>query len=108
MLFRSKSVGFPVTILRPDKINIGIANGDAVIISPINTYEASELTITWFDAATETTRTGKPTDFGTWTKSTGKWTIKMPTTTVGVLMSITPKNRVQLKTYPLEDILYFF
>ena len=28
----------------------------------------------------------------------------MPTTTVGVLMSITPNNRVQLQKYPLEDI----
>ena len=28
----------------------------------------------------------------------------MSETTVGVLMSITPNNRVQLKTYPLEDI----
>lgn len=100
----AQTAGNILTSTTPDKINIGIANGDAVTISPINTYEASELTITWFDAATETTRIGKPTDFGTWTKSTGKWTIKMPTTTVGVLMSITPKNRVQLKTYPLEDI----
>lgn len=88
----------------PDKINIGIANGDVVIVSPINTYDASELTVTWFDAATETTKTGKPTDFGTWTKSTGRWTIKMPTTTAGILMSITPKIRVQLQEYPLEDI----
>ena len=46
----------------------------------------------------------EPTDFGKWDKANGKWTIKMPATTVGVLMSITPKNRVQLKTYPLEDI----
>lgn len=88
----------------PDKINIGIANGDAVIVAPINTYEASELTVTWFDAASETSKIGHPTDFGTWNKSTGKWTVKMPATTVGILMSITPKNRVQLKTYPLEDI----
>ena len=28
----------------------------------------------------------------------------MPTTTAGVLMSITPKNRVKLQKYPLEDI----
>ena len=28
----------------------------------------------------------------------------MPVTTVGVLMSITPKNRVKLQEYPLEDI----
>ena len=28
----------------------------------------------------------------------------MPETTVGILMSITPKNRVLLRTYPLEDI----
>ena len=46
---------------------------------------------------------GYPTDFGTWNKNTGEWTVKM-TNTVGVLMSITPKNRVSLKTYPLEDI----
>ena len=44
----------------PDKINIGIANKDTVQIFPINTYEADELTVTWFDMATETTRTGKP------------------------------------------------
>lgn len=99
-----QTAGNIITSTTPDKINIGIANGDTVIISPINTYDANELTITWFDAATETTRTGKPTDFGTWNKSTGKWTIKMPTTTIGVLMSITPNNRVQLQKYPLEDI----
>ena len=28
----------------------------------------------------------------------------MPTTTAGVLMSITPKSRVQLQDYPLEEI----
>ena len=28
----------------------------------------------------------------------------MPTTTAGILMSITPKNRVQLQDYPLEEI----
>ena len=48
--------GTHITSTTPDKINIGIANGDTVIIAPINTYEASELTVTWFDAATETTR----------------------------------------------------
>ena len=88
----------------PDKINIGIANGDAVTIYPANVYDANELTVTWFNAATQTTNTGKPTDFGTWSKGSGKWTIKMPATTVGVLMSITPNSRVQLKAYPLEDI----
>lgn len=92
------------TSTTPDKINIGIANGDIVTIAPINTYEATELTVTWYDAATETARTGKPTDFGTWNKAVGKWTIKMPATTVGALMSITPNSRVKLKTYPLEDI----
>ena len=66
-----QTAGNTITSTTPDKINIGIANGDSVIISPVNTYEASELTITWFDAATETTKIGKPTDFGTWTKSTG-------------------------------------
>ena len=100
----AQTTGNNITSTTPDKINIGIANGDAVIIAPINTYEANELTISWFDAATETTKTGKPTDFGTWNKSTGKWTIKMPATTVGVLMSITPNNRVKLKSYPLEEI----
>lgn len=99
-----QTAGGQIISTTPDKINIGIANGDVVIISPINTYEASELTVTWFDAATETTKTGKPTDFGTWTKSTGRWTIKMPATTVGVLMSITPNSRVKLKSYPLEEI----
>lgn len=88
----------------PDKINIGIANGDEVAIYPINTYESKELTVTWFDAASQKSLTGKPTDFGTWNKSTGKWTIKMAETTVGVLMSITPINRVKLQEYPLEDI----
>lgn len=88
----------------PDKINAGIANGDIITIYPINTYESSELTVTWFDAASQTSRTGKPTEFGTWNKTTGKWSVIMSETTVGVLMSITPNNRVQLKTYPLEDI----
>ena len=45
----------------PDKINIGIANEDKVLIYPINTYNASDLTVTWFDAANEITRIGKPT-----------------------------------------------
>ena len=88
----------------PDKINIGIANGDTVLIYPIQTYNATELTVTWFDAASQTTKIGKPTDFGTWNKESGKWAVKMPETTVGVLMSITPINRVKLKKYPLEDI----
>ena len=88
----------------PDKINVGIANGDTVVIYPTNTYEANQLTITWFDAATQTAKIGIPTEFGTWNKASGKWVVKMPETTVGVLMSITPKSRVKLKTYPLEDI----
>ena len=88
----------------PYKINIGIANGDSVEITPKNTYEADELTITWFDMSTETTRTGKPTDFGTWTKASGNWNVVMAPTQVGLLMSITPKNRVQLQNYPLEEI----
>ena len=88
----------------PDKINIGIANGDTVLIYPINTYEANELTITWYDAASQTPKIGNPTEFGTWNKTSGKWTIKMPGTTVGVLMSITPITRVKLQKYPLEDI----
>ena len=88
----------------PDKINIGIANGDTVLIYPINTYEANELTVTWIDAATETPKVGKPTEFGTWNKTTGRWAVKMPETTVGVLMSIIPNNRVKLRSYPLEEI----
>ena len=88
----------------PDKINIGIASGDSVEITPKNKYEADELTITWFDMSTETTRTGKPTDFGTWNKTSGNWNVVMAPTQVGLLMSITPKNRVQLQDYPLEEI----
>lgn len=103
ILVTQKSGG-KFTSTTPDKINIGIANGDTVLITPINTYKAEELTITWFDAATQTSKIGNPTQFGTWNKSTGMWTINMPTTTAGILMSITPKNRVRLKTYPLEDI----
>ena len=44
----------------PNNINIGIANGDIATIHPINTYEANELTITWFDAATQKPQTGNP------------------------------------------------
>ena len=54
--------------------------------------------------ATETTRTGKPTDFGTWNKTSGNWNVVMSPTQVGLLMSITPKNRVKLQDYPLEQI----
>ena len=75
-----------------------------MIISPTNSYEASDLTVRWLDAASETYMIGKPTDFGTWDKSTGRWTVRMPETTVGVLMSITPNSRVKLQKYPLEDI----
>lgn len=92
------------TSTTPDKINIGIANGDSVEITPKNTYEANDITITWFDMATETTRTGKPTDFGTWNKNSGNWNVVMAPTQVGLLMSITPNNRVQLQDYPLEQI----
>lgn len=87
----------------PDNINIGIANEDKVKISPKNTYNNDELIVTWHNAALNKTMSGYPTDFGTWNKNTGEWTVKM-TNTVGVLMSITPKNRLSLKTYPLEDI----
>ena len=88
----------------PDNIQIGIATGDNVTITPTNTYDADELIITWFNQALEKTVTGTPTDFGTWNKNTGIWTVQMPTTQVGVLMSITPINRVSLKNYPLKDI----
>lgn len=100
----TQAEGAIYTSTTPDKINIGIANGDSVEITPKNTYEAEELTITWFDMSTETTRTGKPTDFGTWNKTSGNWNVVMAPTQVGLLMSITPKNRVQLQDYPLEQI----
>lgn len=96
--------GSNITSNTPNNINIGIANGDVVTIHPINTYEANELTITWFDAATQKTKINKPTEIGAWNKSTGKWTVKIPITTVGVLMSIVPDNQVKLQQYPLEDI----
>lgn len=100
----TQAEGAIYTSTTPDKINIGIASGDSVRITPKNTYEADDITITWFDMSTETIRTGKPTDFGTWTKSSGNWNVVMAPTQVGLLMSITPNNRVQLKDYPLEQI----
>lgn len=100
----TQTTGNNIISSTPDNINIGIANGDIVTIYPKNTYESKELTVTWFDAATQKSKTGNPTQFGTWNKSTGKWTIKIPETTVGVLMKITPNNRVKLQRYPLEDI----
>lgn len=95
--------GATIPSTTPDNINIGIANGDTVLIEPINTYENNELTVTWHNASLDKIETGNPSNFGTWNKNTGVWTVKM-TNTVGVLMSITPKNRVSLKNYPLEDI----
>ena len=100
----TQAEGAIYTSTTPDKINIGIANGDSVEITPKNTYEADELTITRFDMSTETTRTGKPTDFGTWNKASGNWNVIMAPTQVGLLMSITPKNRVKLQDFPLEEI----
>ena len=100
----TQAEGAIYTSTTPDKINIGIASGDSVEITPKNTYKAEDLTITWFDMSTETTRTGKPTDFGTWNKASGNWNVVMAPTQVGLLMSITPKNRVQLQDYPLEEI----
>ena len=100
----TQAEGAIYTSTTPDKINIGIANGDSVEITPKNTYEANELIITWFDMSTETTRTGKPTDFGTWNKASGNWNVVMAPTQVGLLMSITPKNRVKLQDFPLEEI----
>lgn len=100
----SQTTGNNITSNTPDRIDIGIANGDIVTIYPTNTYDSKELTVVWFDAASQKAKTGKPTDFGTWNKNTGKWTLKIPETTVGVLMSITPNNRVKLQEYPLEDI----
>lgn len=100
----TQTTGTQITSTTPNKINIGIASGDQVTIHPINTYEADELTVAWFDAATQKTQTGNPSNFGTWNKSTGKWTIKMSGITAGVLMSIVPNNQVKLQKYPLEDI----
>ena len=100
----TQAKGTIYTSTTPDKINIGIANGDSVEITPKNTYKADELTITWFDMSTETIRTGEPTEFGTWNKASGNWNVVMAPTQVGLLMSITPKNRVQLQDYPLEEI----
>lgn len=96
--------GAVVTSKTPDNINVGIANGDKVTISPTNTYEDTELTVSWLDAASETWKTGNPSDFGQWNKETGVWTIAMSATTVGVLKSITPTLRVALQDYPLEQI----
>ena len=100
----TQAEGAIYTSTTPDKINIGIANGDSVEIMPKDTYEANDITITWFDMSTETIRTGKPTEFGTWNKTSGNWNVVMAPTQVGLLMSITPNNRVQLKDYPLEQI----
>ena len=95
---------FPSHDKRGHKINIGIANGDSVEITPKNTYEANDITITWFDMSTETTRTGKPTDFGTWKKASGNWNVVMAPTQVGLLVSITPKNRVNYKIILLKRL----
>lgn len=95
--------GATIESTTPDNINIGIANGDVVQIEPSNTYNNTELTVTWHNAALNKIETGNPDDFGAWNKSTGAWQVKM-NNTVGVLMSITPKNRVSLKSYPLENI----
>ena len=54
----TQAEGAIYTSTTPDKINIGIASGDSVEITPKNTYKAEELTITWLDMSTETTRTG--------------------------------------------------
>ena len=88
----------------PDKINIGIANRDTVTITPVNTYDADELQISWWNVALEKSMIGTPNDFGNWNKTTGIWTVTMPATQAGVLMSISPKQRVALQDYPLEDI----
>ena len=88
----------------PDNINIGIAEGDAVTIYPINTYEANELTVTWIDASINKPKTGQINDFGNWNKATGVWTINISQTTVGILMSISPTNRVKLQSHALDDI----
>ena len=86
----TQAEGAIYTSTTPDKINIGIANGDSVEITPKDTYEADDITITWFDMSTETTRIGKPTDFGTWNKASGNWNVVMAPTQVGLLMSISP------------------
>lgn len=99
----TQSNGTIIKSTTPDNINIGIANTDKVEIRPGNSYDDNELTVTWHNAALNKIMTGHPSDFGKWDKTTGVWTVKM-TNTVGVLMSITPKNRVALKSYPLEDI----
>lgn len=96
--------GGTFTSNNPDNIQIGIKNGDTVKIEPINTYDATELTVRWFNQALERYQEGKPTDFGTWNKSTGIWTVAMPETQVGLLMSISPKLRTKLVAHPLEDI----
>lgn len=95
--------GAIISSTTPDYINIGIANGDMVLIEPANAYDHDQIIITWHNAALDKMMSGYPSDFGIWNKQNGKWTVKM-TNTVGVLMSITPKNRVSLKSYPLEDI----
>lgn len=95
--------GATISSTTPDNINIGIADGDVVKIEPVNTYDHDQIIITWHNAALDKMMTSYPNDFGIWNKTNGTWTVKM-TNTVGVLMSITPKNRVSLKSYPLEDI----
>lgn len=88
----------------PDNIQIGIKNNDSVTIEPTNTYEADDLTVTWFNQALGKKVTGTPTDFGVWSKTSGTWDVQMPETQVGLLLSITPKNRVRLASYSLESI----
>ena len=100
----TQKTGGEFTSETPDNIQIGIAEGDSVKIYPINTYEANELTVTWIDASVNRPKTGQINDFGNWNKATGIWTINISPTTVGVLMSISPTNRVKLQSHALDDI----
>lgn len=73
-------------------------------ISPQDTYDDNEITLTMFSSASESTIVGNPSQFGEWDKASGTLTIDPNSRDLLMLISIQVTSKDELVGYPLEDL----
>lgn len=78
--------------------------GWKLLISPSNTYDDSEITLTMFSSASESTITGNPSEFGSWNKNEGSLLINSLSRDLLMLISVQATSKDELVTYPLDDL----
>lgn len=88
----------------PTNIKKPLYPGWKLLIYPINTYDDSEIRLTMFSSASESTITGNPSEFGSWNKAEGSLLISSSSRDLLMLISVHATSKDELVTYPLDDL----